>query len=266
MAHESLKLLERAAPRREATVRLIGEELFATLALRMPSGLLAPSVHVLATIEGGHVEVREQPTRRRYPEACYDRHIMPDGKFCLAYHADIDIGVISAENAAGWWAALVKFVLLQEAAEVTDEWPAAQEIDHGRGGAGLQMRSEVAAAAIGPTVAGIVRNKDFRVAETTHGKRTHLTLFIDGGIAMRCEDGGRLLGIDRPCLCGSGQPLVTCGSHAKAAKELLALLAARERFRLGFFKMAAEDGQRCCGRLRRCGLRNVEGKATYTIA
>lgn len=258
MAHESLKLLERAAPRSEATVRVVGEELFATLALKMPSGILAPSVHVQATIKDGHVEVREQVTRRRYPKACYDRHIMSDGTFCLAYHADTDIRVISAASAAGWWAALVKFVLLQETAEATGEWPAAQEIDHGVSGANLQMRSEAAASAIGPSIAEIVRSKNYRITATEHGKRRHLTLFIDGEIAARCEDGGRLLGIDRPCLCGSSQHLVSCGSHAKIAKQLLSLLAARERFRRRFFEQAIESGQKCCGSLRNCGLRDME--------
>ncbi|MCA0200473.1 MAG: hypothetical protein LCH56_06490 [Proteobacteria bacterium] len=257
MANETLKLLAAHAPRGESGVRLVGEQMYVTLTLRQPSGALGSPLYLEARADKYSVSVSEQADRRRYPAFCIDRHIMSDGSFCLAYREDVNIDVSSPETARAWWAALIKFLMLQEEVELRGAWPEEQQMDHGSNGADLQLRSEAAATPFGPTLENAIRAGTYEVGVIARGQQTHLTLFLDNRIALRCIQGGRLLGNERDCLCGSGKSLLACGSHAAAAKLLLTLLGERAQYKRAFYASMARSGATCCGRLATCGLRSA---------
>jgi hypothetical protein len=67
------------------------------------------------------VAVFERPVGRTLPACCPERHINPDGSFCIGLRAGEGI---TEKNASPWWEKLHVFILCQETAAETGFCPA----------------------------------------------------------------------------------------------------------------------------------------------
>jgi hypothetical protein len=79
------------------------------------------------------------------PPFCPQRHINEDGSFCLGFRAGTILG---EEGWAKWWDKLQVFLLCQEVASTTGEWPEGMQISHGTAGE-IELRAEEVADSLG---------------------------------------------------------------------------------------------------------------------
>ena len=63
---------------------------------------------VVRASQKGGASVIEQANQRQLPEFCLERHINPDGTFCLYFGSDAKL--VDADAAAIWWASLSAFL------------------------------------------------------------------------------------------------------------------------------------------------------------
>src|SRR5437016_897322 len=93
------------------------------------------TVHEIA----GHLEVRENGSSSLLPRHCPERHINTDGSFCVGLRAGE--GICDAITARQWWDKLQVFLICQETAHETGDWPKYAELSHGAAGQ-YQRRAE----------------------------------------------------------------------------------------------------------------------------
>jgi hypothetical protein len=86
-----------------------------------------------------HVSVREAEDGRLLPASCPDRHINPDGAFCLGWRAEYMVD--DAPAALEWWSKLRVFLTCQETAHESRSWPEYAQMSHGDA-AGTQLEAE----------------------------------------------------------------------------------------------------------------------------
>lgn len=79
-----------------------------------------------------HVEVRDcggsrlvvrESEPRRLPVFCPERHINPDGSFCLGWEPGVPRLPASPKEARAWWSVLRGYLRLQDAAATARVWP-----------------------------------------------------------------------------------------------------------------------------------------------
>jgi len=76
---------------------------------------------------GSDVSVFEREIGNTLPSCCPERHINPDGSFCIGLRAGEGI---TAETAPAWWDKLHAFALCQETAEAASG-PTEAQLSHG---------------------------------------------------------------------------------------------------------------------------------------
>jgi hypothetical protein len=79
------------------------------------------------------------------PSCCPERHINPDGSFCIGLRAGEGI---TGETAPAWWDKLHAFALCQETAAETGFWPSEAQLSHGEAGE-VELAAENAADQLG---------------------------------------------------------------------------------------------------------------------
>src|ERR1700752_530794 len=94
---------------------------------------------------GSYVSVFEREIGNTLPSCCPERHINPDGSFCIGLRAGEGI---TAETALAWWDKLHAFALCQETAEETGFWPNEAQLSHGAAGE-VELAAENAADQLG---------------------------------------------------------------------------------------------------------------------
>ena len=233
-------------------LRRRGGDLLVAVALRRSDGRVVPyalSIDAQSTVP----KVREQ-TPDRLPGFCPDRHINSDGTFCMGWQAADPLNVIDASTAGVWWARLLRFLNLQEAARKLRRWPGSREWAHGDA-AIPQYRAEVCAKALGSNfeqalaamnLTTVRRRGRAGFAALMIGKRRLYSVWIGAQ---------RVATLRQACFCGSGRPLCSCGDHADRAAELVFAIEARERAEKEFWQLA--KGRPCCGTLATCPLRQT---------
>jgi len=197
-------------------------ELACIFDLEMPDGETVRFSLVIRSGLDGRIKVREaQP--ERLPPFCPERHINPDGTFCLGFDDEVALKPQTPEQAATWWATLRGFLVLQQLAAATGEWHATAW-PHGDG-AVHQREFERLIERIPPSVrdAGLVLTAD-RQAVRDHGRR---------------------------CPCLSGKSLRRC--HEKDLIRLDSLRRKRRDAERAY--LASVRDNLCCGSMRDCPLK-----------
>lgn len=111
-------------------------------------------VHLAYRIEvganGPFLSAREDPSCRRLPEFCPERHIITGGGFCMYWPGELSFAVHDSESAEKWLNLLLNFLRLQRRAAKQRRWPNLETWAHGNEAAVQQLRAERTARRLGP--------------------------------------------------------------------------------------------------------------------
>jgi hypothetical protein len=194
----------------------------------------------------GQLEVREIGSEPLLPRNCPERHINDDGSFCLGLRAGE--GICDAITACQWWDKLQVFLICQETAHETGEWPYYAELSHGAAGE-YQRKAEEVAEELGVLEEyqlAVHSNRGLIVEVARRVNRS--TLYPTNGRALcacgRVDRRGRAL-LRRDCW--------------KAHLSCLAVLEFQRRQALEQFWSDYRKKNRCCGTMRNCPIRSMNG-------
>lgn len=186
------------------------------------------------------VAVFERPVGRTLPACCPERHINPDGSFCIGLRAGEGI---NEENASAWWEKLHVFILCQETAAETGFWPGEAQLSHGEAGE-IELAAERAADHLG--LRSVYREA---VAFGTGSIAT--------GLAKINEKTGLLRNGRSACICGRTdrhkRVLLRRECH-RSGLGCPVILEHRRRIKVNEYWRGLR-GQACCGSMRECPLR-----------
>jgi hypothetical protein len=174
---------------------------------------------------GEHVGVCERPELMRYPQSCLERHITPSGAFCLGLELR---RIVTMDDAADWWSDLHHFLVLQTIAEETGRWAAQHALSHGQKAAEHEIRARHLASKLDI-------EDDYNRA--VDGEANWLARAVDGEAIP-----------DAP--------------KNKTMRELLRLERARRNAVEGVWRYQFAQGAKCCGTMKDCRLRDLEGAAS----
>jgi hypothetical protein len=205
------------------------------------SGTLTRLYELSAVYKNSQVSARER-TAKLLPKFCPDRHVNDDGSFCLGLRAGE--GISESKNAIVWWEKLKLFLLCQETAHETGQWPPGAELSHDVAGE-IEERAEEIARSIG-------RLDDYRNAV-----RFNTGPIVEG-----------LIKINRSTRqLRNGRSACVCGRADRRGRSLLR----RDCHKLGcpiefeYARRLATDhfwesmkGKACCGSMRNCPLKPNE--------
>lgn len=239
-----LQPLLAAAPSYVQSCLLIGKDQARfTLNLELPGAAAPIPVHLAVRQEDERIRVAPDPSlpaALKLPACCPERHIQPDGSFCLSYDQSLTAAL---EDTKAWWDWLCRFLQLQWLANRRGTWPEDCQLDHG---------------AAGPIILGIRKI----LAELPEATRARLGK--DGAVLdhmplrlnMKAAGSGHRLTNGRArCACGDGWLRRDClGCHRVAL--IVALRAKRKEALDQFWSDIRKQGHKCCGGMRECALRH----------
>ena len=78
------------------------------------------------------IAVLERKPGTRFPACCPERHINPDGTFCLGLN--VSLAEVTAAAIEDWWMLLEEFVYVQLIVDQTGRWPSHKMLSHGAAG------------------------------------------------------------------------------------------------------------------------------------
>ncbi|MGL9623677.1 hypothetical protein QRQ56_37565 [Bradyrhizobium sp. U531] len=201
---------------------------------------------------GSDVSVFEREISKALPSCCPERHINPDGSFCIGLRAGEGI---TTETAPAWWDKLHAFALCQETAEETGFWPNEAQLSHGEAGE-VELAAENAADQLGlraiyrEAVAfdtGLIASGLRKIAPKTGALRNGRSACVCG----RADRHGRVM-LRRDCRrSGLGCPIVF--EH-------------RRRALVDGFWRSLRGHVTCCGTMQECPLRKTDGSARPVTA
>ncbi len=196
------------------------------------------------TIESvaGEVYARETKPGEKLPLACFNRHIMPGGLFCVGLNAGRSVR--TAKDARDWWSNLSQFLRLQGVASATKRWPRGMELDHGA--AGNHHKAALDAAA----KLGVAEEYELALL----GQKSWIT-------SMLSRDGKRIINGRAPCPVGcthKGRRRLRC--ECCAAPVVLDLLQSERRRSVALAKfwegLRSAESMVCCQTMIDCPLKN----------
>lgn len=195
----------------------------------------------VSTSVGGALAVREDSQAAILPSSCPERHVNPDGSFCLGLYAGE--GVADLDAAVRWWRKLELYLECQEVAFGTGQWPTYAQLSHGSAGE-IELQAEHLATKLG------------LIADYQRGVR-----FGKGFIAQAAgtfHSFGKLLNGRSPCVCGyknkSGKVLLR--RECAGVEEVGCIVRQEVRRRKAvsaFWKSFV--GTKCCGTMKDCPLK-----------
>lgn len=194
-----------------------------------------------------NVAVQEQVPGTRFPKTCHERHLQWDEHFCIGFEAGK--GIVSHDHAVVWWGLLERFLLLQRVAERTRRWPPQQQLAHGDAGP-HQIAAIEAAKELGieneymEMLAGGAlwfSNRGFQI--NPRGKLKNGWLACPVG----CQRNGRP--ISRSACC-----------RPAAVAKLITQERLRQKKTAEFYDSARASGEKCCGTMVGCGLRDINSR------
>lgn len=176
---------------------------------------------------GGRVSVREE-TPKNLPTFCPERHINPDGTFCLYFPGATQLDVVDEATATVWLEAVYKYLKLQERARTKRAWPNSEHWAHGSA-AQHQAKAQAAASALGPRFFEALADGLLSIKERrTRNKRRILDLWFGSSLLYSVwEATQKVLRQKQRCFCDSHdlkktpKRLRRCGEHAKHASALV---------------------------------------------
>ena len=192
------------------------------------------------TCVASQIEVREGVKDKSLPLFCPERHINSDGSFCLGLNAGQ--GIDTVEAGALWWDRLELFLLCQETAYETRQWPVYAQMSHGDAGA-IEARAEEIARELGRDT------QYYQAVRSDTGPIAEWVKKLD-------RKSGRLRNGWLGCLCGRteqrGRPM-----RRHACRKLGCLIELEFQRREATKAFWAGVGEKpCCQTMRDCPLRN----------
>jgi hypothetical protein len=243
-------IAELAAAHEASVLERDGGHLVVAVSLRRPDGR-ATRYTLAVDARTTEPKVREK-TPQNLPAFCPNRHLNPDSSFCMSWRAAEPICVTDEASAQGWWALLLKFLRLQEAATQLRRWPNKHAWAHGAA-AEAQRRAEICAMALGPAFEHALAAG--RLRATRPPGQTRFVRLGDGARRLYAvwRQARRVATLRQRCFCGSGRALCSCADHADRAAELVTALEAWEAGERAFWHKLR--GRTCCGTLSECPLK-----------
>ncbi|MGO6822235.1 E2 domain-containing protein [Rhizobium ruizarguesonis] len=225
------------------TTSSVGSEILGTTSIHLDNAVGVIEVDLRIHDQDGDVAVQEQVPGTRYPKTCHERHLQSDEHFCIGFNAGKSI--VSTDHSTVWWGLLRHFLRLQRVADKTGRWPPQQELAHGRAGP-HQLAAAAAARELGIEA-------DY--AEMLSGQPAW---FAGSGLQLNARD--RLKNGWLPCPVGCRKNGKRVSRAACCRPEAVATLIKQERQRrketADFYWLARACGEKCCGTMLRCGLRD----------
>lgn len=207
-------------------------------------GVSSRTYHLVLTAHGSHVAIREAPKSRLLPKCCPDRHINPDGAFCLGLRAGHLVE--SSNGASEWWDKLLVFISCQETAHETRTWPEYAQLSHGEEAAEIELEAEELARELG-------LHKEY--GEAVRGHENAVSI-----MAQRVDPRTMHLSNGRaPCVCGRVDRRGRSLLRRQCSKAGLKCLPILERQRLEAVRSfwTSLGNTPCCGTMDACPLRKA---------
>lgn len=229
------------------------------LPVQLVDGKIIP--YKLLLKENGERVTAQEETPQHLPAFCPERHINPDGTFCLYYAGVTNLDVVNEVSAWVWLETVYKYLKLQERARVQRRWPNNEAWAHGDA-AYHQLRAQAAATAINEHMASALADNRLQLKYKQSKGRPILDLWIDGArIYSVWEFEKRVINQKQRCFCGKSglripKRLRRCGDHAKRASELVLALRDWEKAEDSYWKAVQEES--CCGTCDSCPLQRPE--------
>ena len=212
--------------------------------------------YLLLNIDGNRVWVKEH-SPEHLPAFCPERHINPDGTFCLSYREVDNLDVIDYLSAVKWLDTVHKYLMLQRRAERLRKWPNNNVWAHGDA-AKHEVRALRAAAALGPLIKTALLSGALSLQRRKSKRRPILDVW-NGGLLLFSvwEKHKRVINRKRECFCRSNWPrrskkLRRCKDHASQAVELALAMRDWSDAEEDFWKLV--KGYECCGTCDGCPL------------
>lgn len=189
------------------------------------------------------------------PAFCPERHINPDGSFCLGLRAGE--AVVDADSAEIWWDYLHRFLELQRVASNTGLWPDPESLDHGDAG-------EHHAAAL-------LAARDLGIEEEYELARMGEPSWMTEPLPRTDAAGRRVLNGRAPCPRGcthaGGRPwLRRACARSASVTGLLHHERLRRKELAAFWRRIADSGLPCCGTMAACPMRRWSKSPSPTPA
>lgn len=239
-----LERLLDAVPDWFGVASLAGAEMLGAARIRLDNAVGSIEVDLRIHLQGDDIAVQEQVPGTRYPRTCHERHLQTDEHFCIGFNAGK--GIVSTDHAVVWWGLLEHFLKLQRVAERTGRWPPQQELAHGD--AGPHQLAAVAAA----KELGI----EHEYMDMLAGQPAW---FSDSSLQFNARD--RLRNSWLPCPVGCRKKGKRISRADCCRPDAVATLIMQERLRrketADYYRWARACGEKCCGTMLVCGLRDV---------
>lgn len=241
-----------------------GSQERAIFGVRPPNASGAPSPEFVLEVvrERTTVSVKELKAVL-LPSFCSERHINPDGTFCL-YWGEVEPGEITnSDEAQAWWGKLLSFLLRQRSAAALRKWPGmADARAHGSEAARFQAMTEKNAALLGPKFEASFR--DDRLTLRRGRRRDRIALFQDGRRVLTVLPSERRVMTQRQrCKCDHADvrclPLASCGNHGFALAEFVVTMDCWKKAEATFYEYLQESNHTCCGTMDNCPLAKASG-------
>lgn len=229
------------------------------------SGIPVPGLDlVLRMDQGGGISIAEQQPGTVLPASCQERHINPDGTFCV--HLDSTDAVRSREAAGAWWESLRAFLIAQDYASRHRVWPLHSQLSHGHAAAKVQLEMEELAELLDwmeEVHLGIFRHEGWLGSGLPHVRVRKGQVGPVPNARTPCPRGCRMNG--RRPLCktrpapvdvrSDAYPVLRADCPNRSTLETLVRLEHRRRYlEREVISGLKEDGVVCCGTMAHCAL------------
>jgi len=254
-----LQVLESVASEFGATLKATSaDRMEVELSVPRPSGATETFSLVVVDSESGPRIFEAEP--RRFPAACLERHINHDGSFCLGWSDGSNQQIVNEQDAREFWSNVEKFLNSQLAASNTRRWPGQQNARAHGAAANSQSHAEnICQQMSADMLRDLKRGKlTVDVDRTWHKER--LVLLRHGRPIARTKVNKKSpLWIADVCPCGtSSSPATKCSNHAELLAALSKDIVQWHLAHDAYIRSAVCSGQRCCGTMERCELRDAQ--------
>jgi hypothetical protein len=265
MATATELIAELANDFNSSAARLDSKTLELKIALLRADGLEV-AYAIIASSIGTTVRAKEK-SPVCLPSSCPERHINPDGSFCLYWAEEGRLDVTDESSARAWWETLYQFLLHQERAAKLRRWPTADGWAHGEA-ARFQKRAITAAEGLGGELLQALLGGKLQVRAwpmLRKNRDSTLRLYRDGvHVYSIWENKAQVLNQKQRCFCQRKKGkralrLRSCGTHAADAANLAKAIHDWKKSETSFWQQV--NGQRCCRTCDHCPLAQREDSA-----
>lgn len=223
---------------------------------------------LVITLEHDDIKVREnENSQRQLPSCCVQRHINPDGSFCLGWtdKSKKFIEVVDQDSAERWWATLMSYLKNQYISSQKREWNHTQEWAHGEAVI-HQKKALDSARLLSENTKDLVEAGRISVkSKTTKHHKTVLTVYLDKKIwyIVRSDARGenfKVVCAKQKCIFHEGKAKKSLKKCSKKLHQLHAIQMACHIHEWvikaeAFTKALKKLNINCCGTMDDCPLK-----------